>query len=126
MESKTLEEKVDYIETLGTNFNNPYAKAKYKISKKTINLGEFEVPGDVQVLNKDEKWQDHPVVFIDYGNYEAYKQGKSTLIVFLVGGKWTSRNYNPFCDLEVYKQAEKLGLTKGNRSDVKEFPKEED
>lgn len=118
--------KYKFINFLGPDFNNNgYCDARYRMSEHSIDLAGTDVPTKVEVLNTGGGWQQHPVVFIHYGSYEARKNCGGSLIIFLPKGRYTSRPYDPFFDGGLYKQAEEFGLTKGSQIDVKSIAKEE-
>ena len=84
--NQTLEHKVEQgkFECIGPDFtNNCYCNARYRINKNTIQLEDVKVPISVEVLNRKGKWQQHPVVFVHYGSYEALKNGMELWLCFL-------------------------------------------
>jgi hypothetical protein len=126
LEQTVGEEKTGYKEFIAPDFtNNGYCNAKYRASDASIQLGDLKVPVRVEVLNSKEEWQQHPVVFIHYGNYEGRKAGRGMLIIFLPNGNYSSRPYDSGAYRDLYKKAEELGVTKGNQSGIHSIAKEE-
>ena len=113
------------FEWTGPDFgNNCYSDARYRSSSKTVRLDNIDVLANLEVLNKEDNWQRHPVVFIHYGNYESLKNGEGNLIIFLPNGKWTSCLYSHLDSR--YRLAEKIGLTRGIQSGIKPILRREE
>lgn len=114
----------EYVEWTGPSFDGNCAR--YRTSNRTVQLVDMDVPSKVEILNERGKWQSHPVVFINYGTYEALKNMEGTLVIFLPNRTYTSHKWNSFTsDIDLYNQAELLGLTVGDRSFIKKVVWEE-
>jgi len=118
----------EYIEFTGPDFNeNGYSNARYRRSTCSVKVEDVEFPARVEVLNMHGKWQQHPIVFIHYGTYDAHKKGRRSLVMILANGKYSIKAYNPqSSDRDIYAKAEKLGLTRGNRTSVRSIVREEE
>lgn len=115
----------EYVKWTGPSFDGSHAR--YRTSIRTVQLLYMNVPSKVEVLNERGKWQSHPVVFINYGTYEALKNMEGIIVIFLPNKTYTSYKWNPFTsDIDLYNQAELLGLTVGDRSFIKKLVLEED
>ncbi|MEK6860950.1 MAG: hypothetical protein AABY07_03170 [Nanoarchaeota archaeon] len=127
--NQSLERSIEQeeLEFIGPDFNfNGYCNARYRMRNTSVRLGDIEVPTRVEALNTRGEWQQFPVVFIHYGTYEAMKNNDGQLVMFLPGGKYTSKPYSPITDRELYQQAKKLGLTMGKQSGIQSIVKEEE
>jgi len=130
---ETLEEITAPVMTefIGPNFNyNGYCDARYRMSNnkiKLVNFGAFEVPMRLEALDENGKWKQHPVVFVNYGSYEARKSCEGELVIFHSG---KCHSTIPFRSLsfpaELFKEAGDLGLTEGDTMFVKPIAREED
>ena len=118
---KTWQTQKNYLEFIGPNYNvNGYSEAKYRMINDDIALigdPKLKVPSKLEVWNKDREWQQHPVVFMHQDH----------LIMFLPGGKYTSKFYRPFSDgRKILQNATDLGLTKGSRANIASMVKREE
>jgi hypothetical protein len=123
----TLEEstKEGYKEFLGTNFSDGYSFARYRASNRLTKLEELAVPSEMEVLNRDEKWQRHPVVFINYSTSSSKKTDEE-LVIFLSEGRYTIIKLNSLLGKKMYKRAEQLGLTEGATYNIKTIVKDQE
>lgn len=115
-----------YDEFIGPDFNSTqHSNARYrayypiKILNTTFgnHLYQIEVPSRLEVLNSIGEWQPHPVVFI---NNQFKKQWSNSLILFITDKEYYKIPIDAKSDLssKIYVEAEKLGLTTGNRENI--------
>ena len=126
---QTLEKAIEQegVDFIGPDFSsNGYCNARYRVSKHSVRLVDTEVPARVEVLNTKGKWQQHPVVFIHYGDHEARKNEEGILVMFLPGGKYTSCLYKPLTGVDLYRFAKNLGITRGSMAFIHSIVKEEE
>lgn len=104
----------------GPDFNSPgFRRAKYRAYLPTIILtGEhggkeaaIEVPSKLEVLTRDGKWEDYPVVLIDNPIFSRL----SFMVIFLTDGHCklmlSSNKYDLNILDSLYRDAEKKVLT---------------
>ncbi|HYD03420.1 MAG TPA: hypothetical protein VEC16_03925 [Alphaproteobacteria bacterium] len=122
-DTQTLDKKLEgRREFFFPNFNdNGYNCSKYRMSDEVVKFEGLKLPSRVEVLNTSGEWQQFPVIFIHRGTYENAKKNAGSLIIFLAGGSYTSRNYNSFNDDKLLKDAKNLGLTEGNIMNAKSY-----
>ena len=115
------------IEFLGPDFNfNGYCDARYRMSNTAVDLGDVQVPSRVEALNTRGEWQQFPVVFVHYITDGARQSGFGLFVMFLPGGKYSSRPYDASTDRDTYQKADSLGLTEGSRALVQSIVREEE
>ncbi|GEM_PF-6679084 len=129
----------EFTQFLGPNFQqNNWCQALYRKSLTTVQLPRPEkceflepqgqphilVPERLLVLNDKGAWQQHPVVSIHYGTYEAVKYRHGSLVVFLLQGYARIPHDISLRDdsLETfYQEAKRLGLTSGFTTGLQGF-----
>ncbi|MDP1695106.1 MAG: hypothetical protein Q8L34_06215 [Candidatus Woesearchaeota archaeon] len=129
----------EFTQFLGPNFEqNNWCQALYRKSLTTVQLPRPEkcenippqgkphiiVPEQLLVQTTKGQWQQHPVVFLHYGTYEALKYRHGSLVVFLADRGYAQIPYDTFMGppLEAfYEEAKRLGLTSGSAIDLRGY-----
>lgn len=102
------------IEVSGSNFDYPRRSARYRLSRQTVSLREYEVPQRIESLRVTGEWEEYPSVFVDPEFERAGRQ--RMLVLILKDGGIHREPYDFRRHKGLLEEAKKLNLTNGSRS----------